>query len=50
MEIRQLPRGDQLSVKGNIINVPCDVQYTIDTLPRNMAQSDTVQVILKTSI
>ena len=38
MQIRQLPRGGggQFSVKGNVVNVPVDVQPTINSLPRNM--------------
>ncbi|VDI56358.1 Hypothetical predicted protein [Mytilus galloprovincialis] len=33
MQIRQLPRGGQLSVKGNVINVPVEVQPTINSIP-----------------
>ena len=34
MQIRELPRGGQYSVKGNVINVPVDIQPTINCLPR----------------
>ena len=29
MQIRELPRGGQYSLKGNVINVPVDIQPTI---------------------
>jgi hypothetical protein len=41
MQIRQLPRGGQFSIKGNVVNVPVDVQPTIDALPRTLDQSGT---------
>ena len=36
MQIRELPRGGQYSLKGNFINVPVDIQPTINCLPRPM--------------
>ena len=36
MQIRELPRGGQYSLKGNVINVPVDIQPTINSLPRPM--------------
>ena len=33
MQIRELPRGGQLSLKGNVVNVPVDVMPTITALP-----------------
>jgi hypothetical protein len=33
-------------VKGNVVNVPVDVQPTINSLPRNMDQSGTIAVKL----
>lgn len=47
MQIRQLPRGGQFSIKGNVVNVPVDVQPTIDALPRTLDQSGTISVKLK---
>ena len=34
MQIRELPRGGQYSLKGNVINVPVDIQPTINCLPK----------------
>ena len=34
MQIRELPRGGQLSIHGNVVNVPADVSSTVSTLPR----------------
>ena len=47
MQIKELPRNSQLSIKGHIVNVPVEVQPTIDVLPRNMSQSSTITVKLK---
>jgi hypothetical protein len=47
MQIRRLPRGGQFSVKGNVVNVPVDIQPTINSLPRNMDKSGTIAVKLK---
>lgn len=29
MQLRELPRGGQVSIRGNIVNVPADVNSTI---------------------
>ena len=47
MQIRQLPRGGQYSLKGNVINVPVDIQPTINCLPRPMDENFTVAIQLK---
>ena len=47
MEIRELPRGGQLSIKGNIVNVPCDIGTTIHSLPRCLNDCETITVQLK---
>ena len=47
MQIRELPRGDQYSLKGNVINVPVDIQPTINCLPRPMDENFTVAIQLK---
>ncbi|PJE78258.1 ATP-dependent RecD-like DNA helicase [invertebrate metagenome] len=47
MQIRELPRGGQYSVKGNVVNVPIDIQPTINALPRQMDEHFTVAVKLK---
>ena len=47
MQIRELPRGGQYSLKGNVINVPVDIQPTVSCLPRPMDQNFTIAVQLK---
>ena len=47
MQIRGLPRGGQYSLKGNVINVPVDIQPTINCLPRPMDENFTVAIQLK---
>ena len=46
MQIRELPRGGQYSLKGNVINVPVDIQPTINSLPRPMDEIFTVAIQL----
>ena len=41
MQIRELPRGGQYSLKGNVINVPVDIQPTVSCLPRPMDENFT---------
>ena len=47
MQIRELPRGGQYSLKGNVINVPVDIQPAINCLPRPMDENFTVAIQLK---
>ena len=47
MQIGELPRGGQYSLKGNVINVPVDIQPTVNCLPRPMDGNFTVAVQLK---
>ncbi|XP_061190534.1 uncharacterized protein LOC133198460 [Saccostrea echinata] len=47
MQIRELPIGGQMSVKGNVVNVPVDIQPTINALPRKMDEHVTIAVKLK---
>ena len=47
MQIRQLPRGGQYSIRGNVINVPVVVQPVVNSLPRPMDENFTVAVRLK---
>ena len=49
MQIRELPRGGQNSMKGNIVNVPSDVNSTVRLLPRNMDATETLPLKLKRS-
>ena len=47
MQIRELYRGDQLSIHGNIVNVPSDVNSTVHCLPRPRSKSQTDPIKLK---
>lgn len=47
MQIRELPRGGQLSIHGGIVNVPADVGSTVNTLPRSLNDSQTIPIKLK---
>ena len=46
-KLMQAPRGNQLKIKGNIANVPADVNNTVNVLPRLPQESGTVKVQLK---
>ena len=43
----QAPRGNQLKIKGNVVNVPADVDNTVNFLPRLPQESGTIKVQLK---
>ena len=45
--IRELPRGGQLCIPGNVVNVPADVNSTVSTLPRSIDESQTIPMKLK---
>ncbi|XP_064649920.1 uncharacterized protein LOC135501632 [Lineus longissimus] len=47
MQIRQLPRGSQLSMKGSVVNVPTDVENTVNSLPRTLDKTCTIPIKLK---
>ena len=48
MQIRELPRGGQLSIHGNIVNVPSGVIIsTVHRLPRPLSESQTIPIKLK---
>ena len=46
-KIMQAPRGKQLKINGNVVNVPADVINTVNLLPRLPEQSGTIKVQLK---
>ena len=46
-KLLQAPRGGQLKIYGNIVNVPADVNSTICLLPRLPHKSGTIRVNLK---
>ena len=45
--LMQAPRGRQLKIHGNIVNVPADVAHTITMLPRLHSETATIKVNLK---
>ena len=47
MQVRELPHGGQYSLKGNVINVPVDIQPTINCFPMPMDENLTVAIQLK---
>lgn len=47
MQLRELPRGGQLSIHGSVVNVPTDVNSTINALPRPISESHTIPIKLK---
>jgi hypothetical protein len=47
MQLREMPRGGQVSLKGNIVNVPADVSSTIKSLPRLLNDNETILLKLK---
>ena len=46
-KIMQAPRGKQIKIKGNVVNVPADVSNTVNMLPRLPHQTGTIKVNLK---
>ena len=50
MQIRELLRGGQFSIHGNIVNVPSDVNSTVHCLPRPINESQTIPIKLKTCL
>ncbi|PIK45339.1 hypothetical protein BSL78_17804 [Apostichopus japonicus] len=47
MRMRELPRGRQMSIKGNVVNVPADVSTTVRTLARRLDDGQTIPVKFK---
>lgn len=50
MQICELPRGGQLSIHGNVVNVPADVNSIVNTLPQPINESQTIPIKLKKKI
>ncbi len=46
-KIFQAPRGRQLKITGNVVNVPADVSNTVNMLPRLSHETGTIKVQLK---
>lgn len=47
MHIHKLPRGGKLTIDGNIVNIPSDVNSTVHCLPRLMNESQTIAIKLE---
>lgn len=50
MQLREKPRGGQLSINGNVVNVPADVTSTVKKLPRMMSENETIALNFKRSL
>ena len=46
-KIFQAPKGGQLKITGNVVNVPADVNTTVNMLPRLPDETGTIKVQLK---
>jgi len=46
-KLMQAPRGRQLKIHGNIVNVPADVTHSVSMLPRLTTETGTIKVNLK---
>ena len=47
MQIHEHPRGGQFKIHGNVVNVPADVNSTVNVLPRSENELQTIAVTLK---
>ena len=47
VNLMQAPRGNQLKINGNIVNVPADASSTVNLLPRLENETGTINVQLK---
>ena len=50
MQLREKPRGGQLSITGNVVNVPADVTSTVKKLPRLPSDNETIPLKFKRSM
>ena len=46
-KLMQAPRGRQLKIHGNVVNVPAEVSNTVNMLPRLPSETGTIKVNLK---
>ena len=46
-KLMQAPRGQQMKIHGNVVNVPADVNNTVSVLPRLQSQNATIKINLK---
>ena len=47
MQVRELGIDRQLGLRGNVVNVPISLEDTVEKLPRNLDQMETIQICLK---
>ena len=47
MQIRSHPVGCQTFVQGNIVNVPVDIAPTVNALPCNFSDTETIAIKFK---
>ena len=40
----EIPRGGQLSIHANVVNVPADVNSVVNTLPKPINESQTIPI------
>lgn len=50
MQLREKLRGGQLSITGNVVNVPADVATTIQKLPRLQREDETIPLKFKRNL
>lgn len=50
MQLREKPRGGQLSISGNVVNVPADVTSTVKKLPRLLSEDETISLKFKRNL
>ena len=46
----ELPRGGQISIHSNVVNVPADVNSVVNTLPKAINESQTIPIKLKSKL
>ena len=47
MQLRELKPTTQLGIKGNIVNVPIDIEESVSILPREFDRTSTIQLAFK---
>ena len=50
IQLREKPRGGQLSIIGNVVNVSADASSTVKKLPRLLSEDETVAMKFKRSL
>jgi len=46
----ELPKDGQLSIHGNVVNVPADVKSVVNTRPKPINESQTIPIKLKSKL